>query len=360
MKIGIITFHRAINYGASLQTYALKKVIENNTSKVDVMQIDFDQPYVTDGSKLLNIRKNSFFRSLLGTVLRFPASFKRNRAFRIFWEQELNFYKLDFDKINSIDCLIVGSDQVWNTDIIGEDDKFFLDFSKLNRKYIGKKISYAASIGKSELNELDKIKFEEKLSDFNSISVREVSLKKELDEINISSKVVLDPTLLLNKNEWVSSVKSDLNIREKFILVYILEKNIYLKDLVEKVSKATGIDRVIEISSSVNLYKINNTYSPGDFISLYNQASFVITNSFHGTAFAVNFNKEFITIPHSTRNSRISDFLSMVSLEKRMVDSSKDLKMLDVRQRIDYTISNEKLEEERKKSLKFLLSSLEE
>lgn len=354
-KIGILTFHRAINYGASLQTFALMTVLkkEENT---EVFQIDLNEPYITDGSKLINIRKENFIRSLIGTVIRFPASVRRNRKFKKFWKKYLNFSeKYDENKtIGLFDCYIVGSDQVWNFDIIGNDFNFLLDIEQ-NRSKI-KKMSYAASIGKTELSDSEKKIFYKYLSDFDSISVRESSAQLLLNDIQIESEVVLDPTLLLTENEWIDALNIIPNKDEKFILVYTLEDNVLIKKAVDFYKKELGIIKVTYVSSSINLHKLSNTYSPKEFISLFKDASFVITNSFHGTAFAVNFNKQFVTVPHKTRGSRMIDFLNLVDLKNQVLTEQVDLR--EITTEIDYTKVNKILNLQRDKSMQFLQNTL--
>lgn len=354
-KIGILTFHRAINYGASLQTFALMTVIKG-IGNFEVCQLDTEQPYITDGSKLFNIRKQNLIRSLIGSIIRFPAKAIRNYKFNKFWEKRLNFSKPVFGDFISeqIDYIIVGSDQVWNFDIIGDDLRFFLDINTKEASF--KKISYAASIGKSKLNRKEEEILQNHLADFNSISVREKSAQKLLHELNIDSEVVLDPTLLLNKNEWLSLFNNSNKIKNRYILVYTLEKNELVDQVVHYYKKELNISQVVYISSSINLHKISNTFSPEDFIELFNGAEFIITNSFHGTAFSVNFSKNFVTIPHKTRNSRMIDFLKMVNLNEQIIYKLTDLEV--AAKDINYTDINVILETERLKSIDYLRKAL--
>ncbi|MFI3685943.1 polysaccharide pyruvyl transferase family protein [Vagococcus fluvialis] len=352
-KIGILTFHRAINHGASLQTFALMTIL-NKEKIFEVFQIDLEEPYITNGSKLINIRKENLIRSTIGTMVRFPASLIRNFKFKKFWERYLNFSEKYSDKIGFFDYYIVGSDQVWNFDIIGNDLNFLLDID-VDRTKI-RKISYAASIGKSSLNEVEEKNFIKYLSDFDSISVREKSAQNSLAKINIKSEVVLDPTLLLSDEEWFGELEITSKKTDEFILVYTLEENPQINNAVDFYKKHLDITKVIYISSSINLHKMSNTYDPKEFIALFKNASFIITNSFHGTAFSVNFKKRFATIPHKTRSARMVDFLTLVNLETQIINSEKDFSYaLKI---IDYEKVNKVLDFERQKSIEYLRESL--
>lgn len=357
-KVGILTFHRAINYGASLQAFALMEVIQK-ANDLEVFQIDLDEPYITDGSKIINIRKEQLLRSLIGTIIKLPANSVRNYKFHKFWKKFLNFSEsYNSEKnIEHFDYYIVGSDQVWNFDITQGDLNFLLPLDNVDRSNI-KKISYAASIGKNTMTSEESKDFKKYLSDFDFISVRENSAKKLLKKIDIDSQVVLDPTLLLEKQEWMRALNlsQDRVIKEEFILVYTLEDNELIHQILENYQMKTGIKKVVFISSSMNIHKISNTYSPEEFIRIFNEAAFVITNSFHGTAFAVNFNKKFVTIEHKTRGARMVDFLKLVDLENRIIaDKDHFEKMFNP---IEYELVNNLLKKEREKSLKYLNDSL--
>lgn len=358
MKVGIITCHRAFNYGAVLQTYALQKFLKNHGYEVEV--IDYTPQYIR---KSYN---KSILKRIIRPLLRSYDFKKSNQVFGSFLNQEVNltekrYYSYEELEENPPDCdaYIAGSDQIWNCNIEnGKDDAFFLKFVPNNKI----KISYAASISMDEIPQNQKNRFKENLKDFNHISVREQTAVKLLREIGIVNvEKVLDPVYLLDVDEWNEiAQKSTLKLEnEKYILAYGFKQQ---KDLYNYARKLAD-------SKNCKLYSINTNFedkfldvdkyfynaTPYDFVNLVKNAQEVVTNSFHGLSFSIIYNKPVHQFKKSgTENSRMIDLLSEVNLSNRLAIDSDEI--LD--NNIDFLKTNNVINILREKSINFLKISL--
>lgn len=357
MKIGILTFHRAVNYGASLQAYALKKYIEKQ--KLDVEIVDYRCKYIED---LYNnpFSKGNSFKGKLKNILTWKIQKKRNEKFDIFIKEYLKceektslFNKNDLkEKEKELDKIIVGSDQVWSTFCTNNDTSYYLDFVENNAK----KFSYAASFGiaKEEYSNNESLK--KLISDFSGVSVREKVAYDLLKKVNgIESSVCLDPTFLLEKSEWEQLTRT-VN-EEKYILVYSLSMPEAIVKYAEKMAKEKNIKVIyFTLNNLFSLKKQNNviTGSPLDFISYLSNAEYVITNSFHGTAFSLIFNKDFTVLKNANKNhdnSRLENILSIAGTEERMITEGE---MIFFDKKINYNIVNKNIKNELEKSKEYL------
>lgn len=363
MKVGTITFHRAINYGAVLQTYALQKALEK--LKIENEVIDYRPKYLEWIYKPLSMRnvKNpkDFFAVLKGAYIKG----KKRKMFLSFIKNKVKtsskpYKRKELDKTNYIyDKFIAGSDQVWNFDCSGYDRAYFLDFVDDSKK----KYSYSASFGFYDIPDEDKAEYEELLKDYKKISVREnqgVKIIKDL--LKIECEEVIDPTLLLDNQEW-NKIAKHTKKNEKYILIYALKPSEYLLRFAAQLSEETGLkiffvkdsltkENNIELTKNIEYIKMA---TPEEFIGLVMDASYIITNSFHGTAFSINFNKQFYTEllpPELNVNSRLENILDMFSLRGRELTAEKEIH----REEINYDIINKELAIRRKKSYEFLES----
>jgi polysaccharide pyruvyl transferase WcaK-like protein len=255
--------------------------------------------------------------------------------------QELQTLSSDFD------CVVCGSDQIWNPMITGELDlNYMLAFSRAK-----KKISFSSSAGSYHYNDEEELKVRKALSTFDCISVREEDTARKLRIMLGNQKVdhTLDPTLMLNKQEWMKSLKLSNKVSssdDKYILVYTLKKDALIRETINRIRSILGL-RVVAIDQDPFLgYKSDRHImdaSPVDYVSLFANASFVITNSFHGTAFALNFGIPFVTaLPESGLN-RIKGLLDKVGLGDRLVSRLSDIDPVMVKP-IDFTHSHQQLE----------------
>ncbi len=359
MKCGVLTFHRAQNYGAILQAYALQKSIHK--IGVDCELVDYRCPFIEKYFQPFSIKSFKNFKKIAAIVLLNGRVIDNRSNFEDFinnylkTSSEVITSSDELDELNSIyDTFITGSDQVWSYLTAGFDKSFFLDFVDDKNK----KNAYAASFGVEKLPDELKLEYKKLLSNFANISVREeqgADIVKEL--LEIEPLVVLDPTLLLDKNEWLK-ISSGNYEEQEYLLLYVIAESKSILDLARKIARKNNLkivyinDRLYKRFGMENKSKLKVT----DWVSLFLNAKYIVTNSFHGVAFSINFQKEFFMkyLPEPAKvNSRLQNILDLFELEDRHV---KNLNCLDQIERIDYVKVNRLLEVERKKSIEYLNS----
>lgn len=363
MNIRITTFQRAHNYGALLQVYALQEFLKKyyNVKIIDYENKRMNLQYNPNKIKRPTLKwtiKNFIeilsYRNKMITRYNNFNNFINNNLTLTNKINQIN--DIDLDKV---DVLITGSDQVWNWKLTnGLDDIYFLNFGNTI-----KKISYAASLGNSKINEDYKKEFKEKISKIDKISVREESGKKAINEIvpNKEIEVVLDPTLLLKKAEWENFSSNSKNEKNKYILAYIVEKNSEQIKIVNQLSKKTGL-KVIHFEKR-NFYnnslKSAYTANPQEFVELIRNAEYIVTTSFHATVFSIIFNKTFWVVPHKSTGSRVTDLLKKLGISNRAVNTLEEFNNRNYDEEIDYEKVNKILEKEREKSINWLIDAIE-
>ncbi len=314
LKVAIITFHRAINYGAVLQTYALSKYLSD--SGYDVKVLDYRSETIESSYKVrFKPNMNSFKQMLL-----LPFSEKKKRKFYEFIDKNIPhtrpLYTVEDlrEEARNFDFVVTGSDQVWNSQWTAGDNAFLLNFCEDEQK-----VSYAASIGKSSISEEEEERLKKHLINFRAISVREKTGKDLLDSlIQKDISVNCDPVALLSKGQWkqAAAVPKEKN----YILVYMLVKSDSLMNAAVEYGKKNG-KQVILINDNIRkqypvIYK--RYISPQEFVGLFCNAGCVFTNSFHGTMFSIIFEKEVhveLQKYKDAPNSRFVDLLSQVGME---------------------------------------------
>ena len=328
MKAGVITFHSAHNFGASLQTWALQRVLKNNNIEASV--IHYHPPIIDDLYNPLK-GKEGFQKTIAKLKLRYknPRSLERYNNYTGFIQKHFDligdfttYEELEAAKLG-LDAYIVGSDQVWNNEHMGGfDPAFFLDFVEEGPI----KMSYAASIGKDYLLPIYHEKIKKSLKTFQSISVREKSAVKPVKRlVNREVDVVLDPTLLLPKEEY-EDIKTVPSINEKYIFVYMMEHNPDVIAFANRISTATGLPIIQRRPKKLFKNEIATCYTsaPGDFLGLIENAEYVITNSFHGTVFSIIYETPFVSMLHSNTGSRTIDLLKSLDLESHLLYKKED------------------------------------
>lgn len=357
MKVGILTMHKVVNYGSALQAYALQRFLTDNRIKSEIIDYIFtNKPH---GIK-------NWIRYIV------KCDFLKDIKFRAFWRENYILSKRSFSQRNELtedkckyDIYLTGSDQVWNPNHEGFELTFMFDFIK---SPIAKKISYASSFSTCVIPEIYKAKYRELLSKYSSISVREgnaLHLIKELTGENATW--VCDPTLLLSKEIWKDlGNRAKIRIKQPYILFYILTYayNPYpeIEKIIHQIQKQFPGKKYVFLNGKVtdrkrlNSIVINNV-SPYDFISLIERAEFIVTTSFHGTAFAVNFRKPFYSIIQSdlTLDDRMYSLLDKVGLKKRAICYDKEMNF----ENMEYISDVEsKIKDFTDISKKYLLNSL--
>lgn len=365
MKIATITFHRAHNYGAVLQAYALQNYLILSGYDTEILDYSLNEIQYQYNLIYTSYHPKKYRRllSCIKNIIKLPlkiGKLKRYNKFNNFINKKLILSKKirSYKKLNSFsnkyDVIIVGSDQVWNPEVTkGINPYFFLDFGSSDKI----RISYAASIGKSELTKEEKKDIRKKIKKFNSVSVRENDAAKILSEsFDRSIAVVIDPTLLLTRKDY-KKIEEKVENLENYILVYTTEMSQKIIDFAKKLSKYNNL-------KIVSLNRVNEKEweyfeaSPGEFLTLIKNAKYVITNSFHGTCFSIIYEKDFIVIPHTTRGVRITELLDKSNLSDRIIKSNIDASLKIIYHKIDYKIVNESLKSHINFSKKFLNNSL--
>lgn len=359
----IITFQNAVNYGAVLQCYALQNTLEKNNINVEVL--NYDNKIIGDCYKIFYYPKNEksfkmYLKSFISAMFFFNQLCGRNAKFRKFIKHNIHLTE-KYSKKNIKDkdfgentTLIAGSDQIWNTDLTnGFDDVYYLNFSDNS-----KKISYAASIGKNELDSKFLNDIKKCLNKFDYISVREETGKLEIDKkLNKNVDVVLDPTLLIDKEEWEKKLEHK-KIDCKYIFVYM--PNVDVIKSAKYISEKENL-KIVNISKKhyFGRREINKFRSdPIEFLTLLYNAEYIITTSFHATSFSIIFNKKIIVFPPEGLSSRITNLTEKLKLNDIIYNSFSEIKTARYKNSINYTNANKLLLKYREESIKKLLNNI--
>ena len=314
-----MTFINANNYGAVLQAYGLQTYLENVGNRVIFIN------YKYSGSTKLTF-KQKLLRKIKSFLQPEKVQYIKNKqhAFSEFKKKYISitdkqYYNEVNIELSDSDIVICGSDQVWNSDLNGMKPGFYLDFSEKQKSF-----TYAASVGRAPLTNKDKELITEYVKDIDRVSVREQSLLEYLKSENIDSQLVCDPVFLLQKDEWSKIAK--LNDKHNYILVYGMADTDELRKTVQKVSQKHNKKVYYIWGGKDNPYsKIYGEkiecYGPDEFLGCIINADLVITNSFHGAAFSMIFNKKLYVVKHTNRNDRLDNLLSISGNIGKIIDS---------------------------------------
>lgn len=364
---GILTWYKTYNYGTALQAYALVSKINDLGYQAEIIQY----------SRNKNVIFSSRAEKIKDILKRIPPALVR----RLFWKR----YKLKaklFDTFFEADipqskiyatgeeikndggrytAYLCGSDQIWTPSIRFLDSTYFLDFVPDS---IGK-ISYAPSIGCAYIPKKSRLLMKELIQRIDFLSVREEHGADLIQELcGRRPEVVLDPTLLKSKGEW-ERFAFQPEFSEPYILCYFLGNRKPLRDFALKLKKKTGFKLVVIPAVNQDLFfgdirKIDA--GPREFIGLIQNAAYICTDSFHGTILSINLEKEFFALKRheendpENQNSRLVHILNRLGLSSRLVaDESEDVSL----EKMDYTASRVRLEQERTRSLEYLTNALD-
>lgn len=323
MKIGILTYHRAHNYGAVLQCYALQEFLKELGHDVSV--IDYRPSYIRYGLFTLtnwvswNLVKT--LRKIYFQLQTFSKQIERSNGFNNFVKLRLQTESLNLDNpYNDYNCFVVGSDQVWRKNKHGFDKIYWGNFGAAKGHRL---ITYAASMGGDKPTNEETEKIALWLQNFSAINVREDSLKELIKPLtNQNIEVTIDPVFLLTAQQWQEIEYTSMNKR-KYILIYQVISNPAPLLLAKQIARHTGWE-IIEISSKVTgrrTFNLIETASPEEFLWWMHNASLVITTSFHGTAFSLIYQKPFICIKlNKPSDIRIVSLLAQFCLLDHFVD----------------------------------------
>lgn len=364
MKIGILTFHCAHNYGAVLQAYAMQEFLK--TEGHDVQIINYRPKYLTRAHSVFEYRfyKSRSVAGKIKYILKFPFIFigrsLRHYQFNQFITSSLHLTPEVYSETGKIDAgfdvYLFGSDQIWNMNITDGIDPVF--FGQFAAKAGARKIAYAASMEEvpSFMDGERKALFADYMKSFYSISVREDTVRAFLQPLTkMKVHTVLDPALLVNPDIWDQLAEMP-NVNNKYVLVYQVRCSKYAVSLAHNLAKQIG-GIVIQLSAAVYPGYVKNRHqyaSVEQFVGWFKYAAYIVTTSFHGTAFSVIFNKPFYTIQFGdSTDNRSKNLLQSLKLENKMVPENATVSL----SAINYLNANDLLDTYRFHSAEFLHQS---
>lgn len=358
MKVGILTFHRAENFGAMLQAVALKETLASMGH--DVGFIDYwpekhaniYRIFRTD--YLQHLRLHSKIKAYIVNTLLLPVNGKRKQKFQSFFRKYIEPYL--FSEITPIDIAIYGSDQIWGR-FPFNNNKFDPVFFAQNSVHASQHIAYGASMGSMETSDDELLFIASALKGFNQISVREKELQNLLSQIGFESTLVCDPTLLLTESQWRQLIPDERIVNEPYALFYDLQPGSFSKTEIRRICREKGL-KLITIAPSVRLSSYLSDelgiINPADFMNLIANAELVFTSSFHGLAFSIIFKRQFYCA-YLSKGNRAKSLLEHIGLLDRMIEAGND-KPIPAKSHIDYADVELRLETYRQHSLSFLLN----
>lgn len=369
MKVGLISFHNAANYGAALQAYALEKFLLDSGFQceyINYINAMRRSAYSMTAQILESLRKGNVKGAIL-YMAGSPMMMLRKRNFGLFYNKNLiqtrKIYQSSEEaKVlnKEYDAFIVGSDQVWNPHNNGRDTAFLLDFVDNNKK----KISYASSFGVATLEEEMKKCYAQCLKRIDYLSVREEFGQKLVEGLTGRiARVVLDPVFLLKKEDWLQFIDSR-QIKTKYVFSYTNRANQFddfisttgyqLRDKLHyKLGRNTSINDFVDTK-----IRVKYSMSPTKFLETIFHAELVISASFHCIALSILLNKPFVAIltNNKGKDERILNLLRQLGLESRILTQSMTAQAIN--SPIDYVAVNKKIDLLREDSTKFLIDAL--
>lgn len=370
-SISIITLQNVRNYGSALQALATQHIMEQLGLKVDFINynklgrmsyFDIAKPYTKD---------KSILAKLIYPFILIPSFIKEDRVFKAFLKKHLKQQEKEYTCMEDFkdypitsDIYCTGSDQTWNSGWNnGILPELFLQFVPDGVK----KISYAASIGKNQLDEWEVEETKRLLSRYDAISVREASAKEIVEnQLQLPSAThVLDPTLQVDREFWLKILGTNYNPKYekgKYVLIYQLNTNPQFDVYAKEFAKRKGwrlIRFCIRHYQGLRCGKAELIPNVEDFVGLIANAGCVITDSFHATAFSCNLNTPMICIYPNEFSSRLASILKLVGLENRHLTDYNDFSFVD-NTSVDFTHVNEVLERERQVGWDFLKKAIED
>ncbi|MFH2123677.1 MAG: polysaccharide pyruvyl transferase family protein [Pseudomonadota bacterium] len=351
MKIGILTFHRAHNYGAVLQAYAMKTIF-SRYGQAEL--IDYWPDYHRGDYDLMDFRflvkglcfrqRLVLFRASIKRTLLLPLRLRRHGKFKSFIDTHFlsstrKVVRKESELPKDFDAYIYGSDQIWRV----YDIK---NFPRPDLVYLGngvpagrRKIAYAASMGEVKNETLHEPKVQSLLGEFDSLGVREKTLQHAIAKFcSRPVKQVLDPTLLVSREDWADLADTTpYNNKCPYLLFYSLIDSPVSRVIANKLASNLGL-LLIEINgfetiTGVLSKNLLQTAGPIDFLQLVRNAEFVVSTSFHGVVFSILFHKQFYVCGMGRHADRVTSLLDLLDLRDRLIE---DESSADVTAIIDY------------------------
>lgn len=360
MRVGILTFHAVLNYGAMLQAYALSETITDLGHSCEI--IDYRTKFFDEQYKPIHMKNIRHPRVLFSEFRMKNAVMKLSHEKDDFVTNIMKTSTRTYDRSNIAQCvddydvIIAGSDQVWNMKINGNDSTYFLDFVNDDRKCA----SYAASVSMKTFDDQNKEFIKKLLSRFSFLSVRETDAKVLVEELTGKDVYVnIDPTLLMARDKWLDF--SQNTNADDYILLYMMTIDEKLCKYAMELSRKKGIPvKYISLyEPSRKGFEIVFAPSVVEWVNYFRNAKYVVTNSFHGMVFSIIFHRQFAygLNKNAGKNTRLNSLLSQLGIGDRVADISIPDKIDDY---IEYENVEKSLERLRKDSIDYLKLVLSE
>ncbi len=358
-KVGIVTwYNRGYNYGSTLQAYATQVILEKWGYSPEFIDFDPERQKIRKRMKevLKRIYLYVFDRDVYETWDKMD---QRIESYLIISER-YDSYEYLRSKSSKYDAVICGSDQIWNNSGGTINPFYYLQFVDEN-----KRIAYAPSIARDYIEESLQNTFCDYVQGIKYLSIRETHGADLIKTITgREAEVVLDPTLLVDKTEWESRLSDDCELRDKnYILCYLLTRNEKYCEMVKQLANRLDMEVITPTLFGDHCVRSENVDFFG-FLNLIRYADYVVTDSFHGVAFSINFCKQFAVFKRfldsdkDSQNSRIYSILTEFGLSDRLVTDSNGLESI-VQNEVNYELILAKLKEKRQHSMQYLKNSLE-
>ncbi|MGU9047065.1 polysaccharide pyruvyl transferase family protein [Clostridium perfringens] len=354
-KFGQLTFHRAANYGAVLQAYALQQILF--LLNIDTEIIDYRCKHIENNYKPFKIYSRNPV-NIFKAFKDYPLRKKIRINFDEFLENEIKTSKKLLNKeqmkeyIQRYDGVIVGSDQVFNMALTNNDLSYLLDF--LDPRQI--KASYAASFGSVNSMRVLMSKHTNKINSFNYLSIREIEESKNLEYINIKCNRLIDPVFLLSKEKWhsLSQKKYDKYKNKRYIFLYTMQQSKALEIHAKYLAKENDLEifTISMINSDNTIGKSVKGLNVYEFIQIIEHAEYVLTNSYHAIVFSLIFRKNFFWSAQEgtfAANSRMNTLEELFGINKRIIDEKSYLCG-----NLDYFKIKNIINDEQKKAISYL------
>lgn len=359
MKIGILTFHNAYNYGAVLQAYATQVLVESMGHKAEV--IDYHNKAIDSHYSVRKFHSCDF----LNSRYRFPLYlmekcffWKRRNAYSAFLKKNINMSRKrcvqgEIFSFENYDVILIGSDQLWNKSLTGGIDRIY--WGQFDTSAGTRKVLWSVCMNNMNVTTDETSLIKNFLKNFSAISVREVTLQAFISQLT-DKKVwhTIDPTLLLSSQKWEEVCHP---VKESnYIAVYAVRKEEETISFARKLASSLNKKLIIIRSYSKWYFSSENKEycGPDDFLSYIKYADYVVTSSFHGTVFSLIFQRQFVC-PVIDGNIRVEDLLLTAGLSNRFVKDWKEALLLSP---IDYNNLSNQLELKRKETIDFLSNVL--
>ena len=360
MKVGIMTFPHSVSYGCVLQMYALQQTVNRLGHEVEV--IHYQNEYMKQEKHVAKVAGKPSVKDKIRKSVRKVLHLRMYQKFAAFEKQNIALYpKKPFGDQKILEelgqrysAVICGSDQVWNPDITGRELSYFLDFCGENTR----RVAYAPSFGIEDFSEEFRQSIQGELMRFHALSAREVPGQRLVEELTGRDvPVVVDPTFFLEQQDWEKLEKKHPAAQGDYILYFTVRSSRSLWEKALAFSRKTGMKLVVVGGNILKKNMDGVEYAvdicPGEWLYLMRHARYVLTNSFHGTAFSIHFRKDFYLELSARTNSRLVQIAQALGLENRIVDGPLEPSAAD------YTVAEQVLPKMRQASLDYLKQALQ-